>query len=241
MIARLLFCIAFAMAASARADPAPDLVGKTLSQISTEFPDMDFSLIVQEVESRAPKGRVFLQVPSAGAEMGEGATVYLRLSQGQMIPKGLEGRKAETVIGELEARGFAVERTSALVLGIPEGIVAKVIPSQGTFIDTTQDVVFLQVSNDRGIEIPDLVGMRIGQARDTLEALGLRGELVSELDLRQIGSICEGFTHFTAEVTASSPEPGKFLLHGSTVRLQGKKVVAYTWPPEPCSRDGIPM
>ena len=86
MIARMFLCITLAMTAPAFADPAPDLVGKTLSQISAEFSDIDFSIIVQEVESTAPKGRVFLQVPSAGAEMGEGATVYLRVSQGLMIP-----------------------------------------------------------------------------------------------------------------------------------------------------------
>lgn len=240
MIGRLLFCLVLGTAMPVCAGPAPDLLGKTLSEIGEDFSQADFSLLVQQVEAAEPKGRVFLQVPSPGADMGEGAMVYVRVSQGLMVPAGLAGRNAETVVTELEARGFAVERTSTLVLGVPDGIVAAVIPEEGTFLDATQDVVFLQVSNDRGIEIPNLVGLRIGQARDMLAALGLRGELVTKLDLRSIGSICTGFTDFTAEITASDPPHGQHLLHGSTVRLEGKKVVSWSMAPEPCGPGGIP-
>ena len=173
--------------------------------------------------------------------MGEQGAVYVRVSQGLMIPVGITGRKVETVTDELEAQGFTVEQTVTQVLGVPKGTVAASIPPEETYVDATKEVVYLQVSGDPGVAVPNLVGLRIRQAEDTLSALGLRGKLLTDIDVRPIGSTCSGFTYYTVEITSSEPPAGAYLPKAGEVRMEGTRIVSSTLPAEPCTADGTPL
>jgi serine/threonine-protein kinase len=161
------------------------------------------------------EGFVIESEPAGGSQVSATATVTLTISSGAedlAVPDvvGLESDEAADTLAEA---GFLVEFGDDVELpfGDPlDGMVAEQEPEAGEQL-TTGEVVTLAVgvSADFAV-IPDLLGLTLGQARTTLEELGLV--------LTQSASVEVEFgSQFDGRIAEQSPPPDVEVEPGSTV------------------------
>ena len=237
-----VWCLASALAmpVALLAEPLPDLVGLHRSEIEVMPEFADVELVIQMVESFKRRGEVLLQIPSVGSEIGTGRMVYLRVSDGLVVPD-LRGRMQEEAEAMLRAAGVGSKATRKRHLGVPSNVVAAQIPEAGTRIDASREIVFLLVSDDPGIEVPDLLGIENFEALKTLTALGLTGRIEPPNFKYDIGSICTGTTLFSSRVTSSEPAPGSFVTPGTQIIVRYETFVVANYPGEACDSRGFPL
>lgn len=116
----------------------PDVTGQDLDGARATLEDAGFRVVVVEVDSVEPAGRV-LSTDNAGARQEEGSEVRIRVSRGnQMRMPYLMGKTAEQAESELRAAGFTGEIRRGQV-NTPDvrqlGMVASQSPAPDTTID----------------------------------------------------------------------------------------------------------
>ena len=235
-----VWCLASALAmpATLLAEPLPDFVGLHLSEIKAMPEFADVTLEVAVVDSFQRRGEVLLQIPSAGSEIGIDRMVYLKVSDGLVVPD-LQGQTQAEAEANLSATGIGSEATRNSHFGVPSGIVADQIPGAGTRIDASRKIVFLLVA-DGTIEVPDLQGLTHSAALESLAKLGLAGRIEPPDFRRQIGSTCQGSTYYGSRVTSSEPTPGSIVTLGTQIIVRYETFVSFREPPEPCF-EGTPL
>ena len=156
----------------------PNVVGKTFEDASALLQKAGFP--AQQGETRFHRtiaANVVLQEdPPAGSRQKRGTSVVLALSGGQ--------RSAEvpvvTNMSQQQAR-IAIENTG-LIMGtateqlsdLPRGLVVASSPPAGTKIELPGSVDIVLSKGPATIQVPDLYGRSIGEARSMIEQLGLR-------------------------------------------------------------------
>lgn len=143
--------------------------------------------------------------PPVGTQRPRGTAVSLILAISKTVPEPSPG-PIEDAAQELTAQGFTVNVGEPVFDGsIPGGDVVRVEPSPGTRIDPADPAVTLIASN--AVTCPPLVGMTVGQARETLDGLSL------DIRVRAL------FGSSGSAVTGQEPKAGTLLAPGSTVRV----------------------
>ena len=156
----------------------PNVVGKTFENASAILQKAGFPS--QQGETRfhrtIPANVVLQEDPPAGSRQKRGTSVVLVLSGGQ--------RSAEvpvvTNMSQQQAR-IAIENTG-LTMGtateqlsdLPRGLVVASNPPAGTKIELPGSVDIVLSKGPATIQVPDLYGRSIGEARSMIEQLGLR-------------------------------------------------------------------
>ena len=221
------------------AEPLPDFVGLHLSEIKAmpEFADVTLEVVV--VDSFERRGEVLLQIPSAGSEIGIDRMVYLKISDGLVVPD-LHGRTQAEAEANLSAAGIGSEATRSSHIGVPSDIVADQIPEAGTRIDASRKIVFLLVA-DGIVEVPDLRELTHDEALKTLATLGLTGRIEPPVFRSETGSICRGFIYYTSRVTSSEPTPGSIVTLGTQIIVRYKSEVFSKEPAVRCDYQGFPF
>jgi beta-lactam-binding protein with PASTA domain len=204
----------------------PKVVGKTFEDASAILQKAGFP--AQQGESRyhksLPANIVLQQDPPAGSRQKRGTTVVLAISAGQ--------RNAEvpvtTNMSQQQAR-IAIENTG-LTLGTvteqladqPRGLVIASSPPAGTRIELPGSVDIVLSKGPATVQVPDLYGRTVGEARSMIEQIGLRIAGVS----RDTSSLQPENT-----VIRQSPSAGQNVSAGSPVSL----TVSH-FPPPPSIR-----
>nr|WP_042181278.1 Stk1 family PASTA domain-containing Ser/Thr kinase [Kibdelosporangium sp. MJ126-NF4]CEL14929.1 Probable serine/threonine-protein kinase pknL [Kibdelosporangium sp. MJ126-NF4]CTQ96441.1 Probable serine/threonine-protein kinase pknL (EC 2.7.11.1) [Kibdelosporangium sp. MJ126-NF4] len=162
-----------------------------------------------QYDNKVPKGAVLSLSPSPGTQLKIGDSVKMLLSKGPAPLKPLPDVVGKT---EAEARrlvqeaGYTVTQVTPKFDGRTEG--GKVIstsPGAGT---TAEDkLVSLVVSN--AVSVPDLGGKRVKEAREDLDKLGLKLEVVGFFD----------DDRGNRKIDRQGPSPGTLVQKGSTVRV----------------------
>jgi eukaryotic-like serine/threonine-protein kinase len=161
--------------------------------------------------ARVPLGGVVAQTPLPGQEVSPQTPVRVILSQGpgrRVVPR-VDTYSAEHAERILSASGFSVETRNVPDLRA-EGRVVGTEPEPGTSLQMPASVRLLVSSGPPRVEVPLVVGMTAGEARDALSAAGLRTGDV-QLDLRT--DVRDGL------VLAQVPVRGDSVRAGSEVRL----------------------
>lgn len=156
----------------------PNVVGKKFEDASAILQKAGFPS--QQGETRfhrtIPANVVLQEDPPAGSRQKRGTSVVLVLSGGQ--------RSAEvpvvTNMSQQQAR-IAIENTG-LTMGtateqlsdLPRGLVVASNPPAGTKIELPGSVDIVLSKGPATIQVPDLYGRSIGEARSMIEQLGLR-------------------------------------------------------------------
>jgi beta-lactam-binding protein with PASTA domain len=156
----------------------PNVVGKTFEDASAILQKAGFP--AQQGETRfhrtVPANVVLQEDPPAGSRQKRGTTVVLALSGGQ--------RSAEvpvtTNMSQQQAR-ISIENTG-LTLGTvteqlaeqPRGLVIASSPPAGTKVQLPGEVNIMLSKGPATVQIPDLYGRSVGEARSMIEQLGLR-------------------------------------------------------------------
>ena len=193
----------------------PNVVGKQLSVATRLLEERHLRVSSSEVtNSDVPAGQVISQSPEAGESVKEQRMVHLVVSKGAgdiTIPD-LQGMSFDQAREKLKALGLSIgkisyESDSSKEDGvvISQGLQAGGKASKGATVDIT-----INQTKSTTVEIPNVVGMTIKEAKEALGNLGLSISKIS------------GSNEDTAVVTAVSPAPGSSVKRDESITLVGQ-------------------
>jgi serine/threonine-protein kinase len=182
----LLLLIALAAAGAAvwyftQEDTAtvPSVTGLPVDRASAELQERGFQSDVVTEPNEAEEGTVFAQDPSAGSEADDGSTVELRVSGGPEtipVPNAVGLPEADARDRLVEA-GFEVETEEVFSEREPGSVVSQQ-PDAGAQAGKGETVT-LSVSKGTGlVDVPNVVGMTVGQAKAELSSAKLEANVV---------------------------------------------------------------
>ena len=193
----------------------PNVVGKQLSVATRLLEERHLRVSSSEVtNSDVPAGQVISQSPEPGESVKEQRMVHLVVSKGAgdiTIPD-LQGMSFDQAREKLKALGLSIgkityendpSKDDGVVLS--QGLQAGGKASKGATVDIT-----INQTKGTTVEIPNVVGMTIKEAKEALGNLGL-----------SIGKI-SGSNEDTAVVTAVSPAPGSSVKRDESITLVGQ-------------------
>lgn len=166
----------------------------------------------QRISKTAAKGAVLQQDPPGGSRQKKGVDVVLAISLGRKegtVPQiiGLTPQQARLAV---ENAGFQVGRTVEVPSDYPRGTVFVAEPPPGTQLDLPAEVNFTVSGGPSTVQVPDLIGRTVPDARAALEQIGLR-----------VGSMGRDTSSIQIENTVmrQSPPPGATVSAGATVGI----------------------
>jgi serine/threonine-protein kinase len=176
----------------------PDVIGKTPDEAKAILEQagltMDPNVAEEETEDESQIGKVIASDPAGTTQVKKGSAVKITIGKGPdntAVPN-LVGQDFETAKANLEGLGFTVKREER-DSDKPANQVIDQNPRSGEHPPETE--ITLVVSNgseqdDDKITMPNLEGMRVGEARQTLRGLGWEGSFNEvEQDVQDPGEI----------------------------------------------------
>ncbi|MFI6579078.1 Stk1 family PASTA domain-containing Ser/Thr kinase [Nocardiopsis sp. NPDC050513] len=179
----------------------PDLVGEDGANAMAALEELGFhpDNLQEEIvdDEDVPPGEVISTDPAAGEDADREETVTVQVSRGIQVPA-VGGQEVEQARQALEELGLAVEVVEEESEDVAEGVVIGQDPDNGSTVGANATVTLTVSSGPPGVDIPDVVGMRVGEAREALEDAGFEvnverffgGNIVSEQS--QTGRAPEG-------------------------------------------------
>jgi beta-lactam-binding protein with PASTA domain len=157
----------------------PNEVGKPAQQAVVDLARRGLESEVKPVRSERPEGTVVSHRPAAGEEVDRGTTVTLNVSSGpgtRLVPdvRGKPRREAFELLNEAKFEVSEEEEPSA---SIPEGRATRTDPEGGTEQPAGSRVKLYISTGPRRVEVPDVVGLDVEDARDELSQAGLRAQV----------------------------------------------------------------
>lgn len=218
-----------AVKVGAQARTMPDLVGVLVEDANVELEPLGADVIVDKVRAPQGVGVILLQVPEPGEPLGQNGLVFLRVSDGVVMPdlNNLTEAEARAV---LDAAGVAVVVTEPTPSAIGKSVVVNQFPPAGARIDAAIEVATLVLTPQ--IVVPDFKGIAVGAAKEKLGSLGL----VATATTAEVRPPRPGKCSYYAEtVTNSDPAAGTLLRPSSEVVLHyGFALVTF----RPCEAGG---
>lgn len=150
--------------------------------------------------------------PPAGSRVPDGGSVALLVSLGPPTVPNIPGSGERSVVeDELRRRTFEpVDGGSAFSTTVPEGGVAALDPAPGAVLPVGSEVRVVVSKGSPPVELPDLTGRTVDDARRILDDAGLT---VSEVDEVFDPEVDAGL------VSGTDPEAGTEVRAGGTVTL----------------------
>lgn len=193
----------------------PNVVGKQLSVATRLLEERHLRVSSSEVtNSDVPAGQVISQSPEPGESVKEQRLVHLVVSKGAgdiTIPD-LQGMSFDQAREKLKSLGLSIGKVTYVSdtskddgIVISQGLQAGGKASKGATVDIT-----VNQTKSSTIEIPNVVGMTIKEAKEALGNLGLSISKIS------------GSNEDTAIVTDVSPAPGSSVKRDESVSLVGE-------------------
>jgi serine/threonine-protein kinase len=167
----------------------------------------------QRYNNSAPKLTVLEQSPPPGARDGVGAVVTLVVSGGQRmvtVPT-LTGMTKTEAIAALEKNGFDIGDASETSSNQPRGTVIATRPAAGSQVSIPTTVNLILSGGTATIDMPNLVGRDVQDARQTLLQLGAKDVQVL-FDPMALGA--------KGTVVGQSPVAGASLPPGGQIMLR---------------------
>src|SRR3954471_19194149 len=156
----------------------PNVVGKTYEDASAILQKAGFP--AQQGESRfhrtIPANVVLQEDPPAGSRQKRGTTVVLALSAGQKtaevpVTTNMSQQQARIAI---ENTGLTMGNVSEQLADAPRGLVIATSPAAGTQVQLPGSVDIVLSKGPATVQMPDLYGRSVGEARSMVEQLGRR-------------------------------------------------------------------
>ncbi|GAA1985729.1 Stk1 family PASTA domain-containing Ser/Thr kinase [Nocardiopsis rhodophaea] len=167
----------------------PSVVGDTEANAKKALEDAGFGDVdVEQKDSYdQPPGTVLAVDPEEGADADREETVTLTVSKGFDVPK-VVGLVEDAARAELDDKGLEVKVETQPSDDIPKGEVIKQSPDAGTIAGAGDTVTITVSSGKEQIEIPDVRGMKVKQAKKKLEKLGFKVEVTRILGANRVDS-----------------------------------------------------
>ena len=151
----------------------PNVVGKQVSVAKNILEDKHLRVSTSEVTNPdVPAGQVISQTPGAGEKVKEQRTIHLVVSKGvgDITVPDLSGLTVDQARQRLKDVGLVVGKvTQQSVDNKPDGVIIAQSPSGDSKVSkgTTIDLVVNKVKAKK-IQMPNVIGMTLKDARDTL-------------------------------------------------------------------------
>ena len=175
--------------------------------------------IAEEHHDTVPEGDVLAQSPPAGSPVEEGSVVAVTLSLGieQVDVPDMVGGTVEDATAALEAGRLSPAVTEEWSDEYPErGTVISQGVAAGETVDALTQVPLVVSRGPLSIQVPDLRGMSVQQARDAVAGL-------AEVELREEPSPQPTLGPFTYgsvnEVERQIPDAGTTIQRGDSIQI----------------------
>jgi serine/threonine-protein kinase len=191
----------------------------TLQEARAALDELGLEVRVLRVTSEQPRGAVVRQTPEAGVALERGQAVTLFVSRGAAAEEAastvsvpdIVGLSASAAAGDLREAGLT-PRVRLVDSSQQSGVVLRQSPAAGTEIDSGTEVR-LDVSRNRPpavptIEVPDVRGLVLSEARSQLRSLGLTVNVTRTPSPEPAGTVLR-----------QSPRAGTDLRKGGAVTL----------------------
>ena len=156
----------------------PNVVGKTFENASAILQKAGFP--AQQGETRfhktIPANVVLQEDPPAGSRQKRGTPVVLALSGGQRsaeVPVTTNMSQQQARIS-IENTGLTLGTVTEQLADQPRGLVIASSPPAGTKVQLPGSVDIVLSKGPAVVQVPDLYGRSVGEARSMIEQLGLR-------------------------------------------------------------------
>jgi eukaryotic-like serine/threonine-protein kinase len=156
----------------------PNVVGKTFEDASGILQKAGFA--AQQGESRfhktIPANIVLQEDPPAGSRQKRGIDVVLAISAGQRsaeVPVTTNMTQQQARIA-IENTGLTMGNISEQLADQPRGLVIATSPAAGTEVQLPGSVDIVLSKGPATVQVPDLFGRSVGEARSMIEQIGLR-------------------------------------------------------------------
>jgi eukaryotic-like serine/threonine-protein kinase len=191
----------------------PDLEGVRLSEARDRLKQEGLApgMVTRAFSEEVPKGSVISTKPEAGNERRSGTAIALVVSKGSPVEVSeVTGASVADATAELEQAGLKVEIASERVnSAFEKGLVAEQSPSTGRQIAEGDTVTLTISKGPEMIEVPDVVGDSVDDAKQKLQDAGFE----VEEDRGLLGL-------FGDEVKSQSVEAGETAPKGSTITIE---------------------
>lgn len=205
--------------AEARLNRVPTVIGMPIDDAGDLARSQGYPLMAtgEQPSEEFEEGTVITQTPPPDSYLPRGDTLWALISAGPAelrMPDlvGLEPSLAETVLRQLGLRVTEPRRAPSDLH--PQGTIIETIPPAGTPIEREALVTFVLSRGGSLLTMPDVRGLALAAARDTLDVYSLVvGEVTNlrEEQVREEGEVV---------VTNQEPRPGFRVPAGSAVRLE---------------------
>jgi serine/threonine-protein kinase len=219
----LLFLFAFPAEVLPDDGKIPSVVGISFDDAMARLDKAGFHGVRGETRYHrtVPEGIVLQQDPPSGSTQKRGIDVTLAVSGGQkaaVVPEvaGLSQQQARLMI---ENAGFQFGSITQQTSDAPRGAVIGSNPPAGQSIPLPATVQISISQGPASLQVPDLTGRTVADARSTLEQLGLH-----------LGDVSRDTSSFQPEntVLGQSPPAGQMIGAGGRVNLRISR-----FPPPP--------
>ncbi|CAM5719587.1 Stk1 family PASTA domain-containing Ser/Thr kinase [Streptomyces californicus] len=192
----------------------PDVVGSSLADARRSLKKVGLvpGMVTKEFSEDVARGEVVRTDPRAGTDRNPDTAVALVVSKGAPIDvPDVTGLSVEDATAELEAEGLRAEVLPGRVHSTEvKGDIAEQSPGEGTEA-AEGDTVELTVSKGpRMLDVPDVTGRDVDEARSTLEEAGFEVK------------VDRPFLSFSDTVASQSVDGGEQAPEGSTITVKTK-------------------
>ena len=186
----------------------PDVVGLSLDDARTLLEDTGLTVaeVQREFDGDAAPDEVLAVTPEAGTGLARGSDITVTANNGIEVPD-VSGLSVDEARERLRGAGLTVgDVTDVSDSTRPNGRVDRTEPASGDVVDPDDPRVELKVSTR--VDVPNLLGSTISDARRAAEEAGLEFEVSND-------------SSDSDRVITQSPRPGATAARGDTVTVRG--------------------
>ncbi|QWQ44101.1 Stk1 family PASTA domain-containing Ser/Thr kinase [Streptomyces sp. YPW6] len=192
----------------------PDVAGASLADARRALKKVGLvpGMVTREFSEDVARGEVIGTDPRAGTDRRPDTAVALVVSKGAPVDvPDVTGLSAEEATAELEAEGLKAEVLPGRVHS-PEaaGEVTEQSPGEGTEAAEGDTIQLTLSKGPRMVDVPDVTGRDVDEARSTLEEAGFEVE------------VDRPFLSFSDTIASQSVDGGEQAPEGSTITIKTK-------------------
>ncbi|MFL5845565.1 MAG: Stk1 family PASTA domain-containing Ser/Thr kinase [Solirubrobacteraceae bacterium] len=160
----------------------PNVIGISDAAAKVKLNRAGLEIDITQVVSDKPKGIVINQHPSFGSKVKEGTVVSVSVSAGpgdRQVPPvdGLSRREARRI---LTKAGFKIHETTEESTDVDKGKVIRTEPDNGSQLEIGSTVELIVSSGPPDVEVPDVTGKSLDEARAELEDANFKVKTVDQ-------------------------------------------------------------
>lgn len=208
--------------AQSRLNHVPDLTGMEFDDARAMGESEGYAVIESErtYADDVEEGEVIYQIPPPDFYLPRGDTLRVLVSRGPgrtTVPDvtGLDPEMAQSILRELGLGTTLPRRVPSE--RHPQGTIVETVPPVGTLVEEGAAVTLVLSRGGSILSMPEVRGMPLAAARDSLEIYSLT---VGEVTGLEGGPASEEVSEGSVVVTGQEPGPGRNVRAGSAVRLQ---------------------